>query len=118
MTFAKCSGFFTPPPFGTDLYYKIHATSLSTSSSMTPFPLCCGHHILMPPILCSLLSNPCQDCGRKNTGPPTLNSRTYLESSKLIYSFGKHKQGANEQFPIYFPFLRTEVHMIFLLEVI
>ena len=48
MIFAKCLDFFTPPPlsaFGSDLYYKIHATYLTTSAfPWPPLSLRCRHH--------------------------------------------------------------------------
>ena len=45
--------YFLPPPLsalGSDFYYKIQATFLTTSAiSMTPLPLQCGHHIYKLP---------------------------------------------------------------------
>ena len=45
----KSFGFFDPLPalsaLGTDLYKKIHATSLISPLFHDPLPLLCGHHI-------------------------------------------------------------------------
>ena len=54
MTSAKFSGFLTPPPplsaFGSDLQYRIHATSLTTSAfEVPPPPSQRRRHMYMPP---------------------------------------------------------------------
>ena len=82
MMSTKYSDFLTPSPlstFGTDLYYKIHATSLSMSAFQWPPP---------PPMRTSYLEAPLSGTKRESSVWPLIAGMETTTSPELLSSIG------------------------------